>query len=154
MVKQVIDYSKYENYIRVGHTGQEDGYDEYGQIKYKCTDLQDFPTPSGLGITLHDVDKDPFTDLQGYTHRNRVRHDVYDVEFSYNVLSENDLAYILKRLDPEWIYVELIDRKTLQPKVHKMYASDKNITVWRAWKDDDGNWHENFIDHSFSLVEE
>lgn len=154
MVKEVIDYNKYENYIRVGHTGTVTGKDEWGQKIYSCSDLADFPTPSSLGITLHDVDKDPFTDLLGYTHRNRVRHDVYDVEFSYNVLSENDLQYILKRLDPEWIYVELIDKKTKQPRVHKMYASDKNITVWRTWKDSNGEWHENFIDHSFSLVEE
>lgn len=154
MTKQVIDYGKYENYIRIGHTGTETGYDEYGQITYSCSDLVNIPTPSALGITLHDVDKDPFTDLLGYTHRNRVRHDVYDIEFSYNVLSENDLSFILQRLDPEWIYVELIDKKTKTPKVHKMYASDKNISVYRCWIDENDKWHEEFVEHSFSLVEE
>lgn len=103
---QVIDFSKYENYIRVGHNGTDTG-----NHTYTCSDLQNFPTPSTIGVTLHDVDKDPFTDLDGYTHRNRVRHDVYDIEIGYSVLSDNDLAYILNRISPEWIYIELIDKK-------------------------------------------
>ena len=35
---EAVDYNKYENYIRVGNSPQT---------------LQDFPTPSSLGITLH-----------------------------------------------------------------------------------------------------
>ena len=107
-----VDFNKYESYIRVGHTGYENGYDEYGQIVYGCSDLADFPTPSAIGRTLHDVDKDAFTDLLGYTHRNRVRHDVEDILLTYNVLSDNDESHILNRISPEWIYVELTDKKT------------------------------------------
>ena len=108
----IQNYNKYEKYIRVGHTlnpsnpgNAEDGYN--------CTDLADFPTPSVLGRALHDVDKDAFTDLEGYTHRNRVRHDVEDISLSYNVLSDADEAYILNRISPEWIYVELTDKKVM-----------------------------------------
>ena len=73
-----MDFNKYESYIRVGHTATEnkDG-------SYTCTDLEDFPTPQDLGRILHDVDKDAYTDLRGYTHRNRVRHDVEDIALSY-----------------------------------------------------------------------
>ena len=60
----LVNYNKYENYIRIGSS---------------ANNLQDFPTPTGLGRTLHDVDKDAFTDLLGYNHRNRVRHDVEDL---------------------------------------------------------------------------
>ncbi len=154
MEREEINYNKYENYIRVGHTGQEIGYDDYGQVMYSCSDLQDFPTPSTLGVTLRDVDKDPFTDLGGYTHRNRVRHDVYELEIGYNVLSNDDENYILNRISPEWIYVELIDKKTKQKRVHKMYASDKAWDTWMIWKDKDGNWCELNQAFSFSLVEE
>ena len=80
-----MNFNKYENYIRVGH--KADG-----------SDLENFPTPSALGTTLHDLDKDPFTDLEGYTHRNRVRNDVLDIEISYEVLSDDDIAYILNRI--------------------------------------------------------
>lgn len=146
---QVIDFSKYENYIRVGHNGVD-----LGNHTYSCSDLQDFPTPSTLGVTLHDVDKDPFTDLEGYTHRNRVRHDVYDIEIGYSILSDNDLAYILNRISPEWIYMELIDKKTLQRSVHKVYASDKNFNAFRVVKDTNNNWRTLEQAFSVSFVEE
>lgn len=145
-----MDYNKYEKYIRVGHTAIEnpDG-------SYTCTDLQDFPTPSAIGRTLHDVDKDAFTDLQGYTHRNRVRHDVEELELSYSILSDNDISYILNRISPEWIYVELIDKKTQQKKICKMYASDKAWDLFKVWIDpSDNTWHEEQIEFSFSLVEQ
>ena len=146
---EVIDFNKYENYIRVGHVGVD-----LGNHNYSCSDLQDFPTPSTLGRVLHDVDKDPFTDLQGYTHRNRVRHDVEDITVGYNILSDNDIAYILNRISPEWIYVELIDKKTQQKKVHKMYASDKEWNTFRVFKDTNNNWCSIESEFSFSLVEE
>ena len=143
-----LDYNKYENYVRVGHNGTQGA-----NHTYTCSDLQDFPTPSAIGWALHDVDKDAFTDLQGYTHRNRVRHDVYDIQFDYNVMSDNDLQYILNRISPAWIYIELIDKKTGQPSVHKMYASDKTFDTFRIWKEN-GEWKEEDIDFSVSFVEE
>ena len=136
---EVTDYAKYENYIRIGNT---------------TSSLQNFPTPSSIRVTLHDVDKDAFTDLQGYTHRNRVRHDVYDIEIGYSILSDNDLAYILNAISNEWIYIELIDKKTKQPSVHKVYASDKQFDTFRVVKDDNNNWRT--IEEAFtvSFVEE
>ena len=118
-----MNFNKYENYIRVGH--KADG-----------SDLENFPTPSALGTTLHDLDKDPFTDLEGYTHRNRVRNDVLDIEISYEVLSDDDIAYILNRISPVWIYIELINKKTKQRSLHKMYASDKSFNTFKVWKDE------------------
>lgn len=135
----VVDYNKYENYIRVGSSPQS---------------LQNFPTPSSIGVTLHDVDKDAFTDLQGYTHRNRVRHDVYDIQIGYNILSDNDLAFILNAISPQWVYVELIDKKTKQASVHKMYASDKAFNTFRVVKDSNNNWRTIEQAFSVSLVEE
>ncbi len=136
---QVVDYAKYENYIRVGSSPSS---------------LKNFPTPSSIRTTLHDVDKDAFTDLKGYTHRNRVRHDVYDLEIGYSILSDNDLAYILNAISPQWFYVELIDKKTKQKSVHKMYASDKQFDTFRVIKDSNNNWRA--IEEAFtvSFVEE
>lgn len=131
---QVVDYAKYENYIRVGSSPSS---------------LQNFPTPSTLGVTLHDVDKDPFTDLKGYTHRNRIRHDVYDIELGYSILSDNDLAYILNAISPEWFYVELTDKKTKRRSVHKMYASDKQFNAFKVVKDQNNNWRT--IEEAFTV---
>lgn len=136
---EITNYNKYENYIRVGNSPSS---------------LADFPTPSTLNITLHDVDKDAYTDLQGYTHRNRVRHDVYDIQIGYNVLSDEDEAFILNALSNEWVYIELKDKKTLQRSVHKVYASDKASNVMRVIKDDNNNWHAINQAFSVTLVEE
>lgn len=139
MAKEKVNYNKYENYIRVGTSPQT---------------LQDFPTPSSIGYLLADVDKDPFTDLQGYTHRNRVRHDVLSLELGYNILSDEDLAFILNTISNAWVYVEVKDKKTLQRSVHKMYASDKQFGAFRAWQDEDENWQEEEQEFTVTMVEE
>lgn len=136
---EVVNYNKYETYIKVGNTPQS---------------LAAFPTPSTLAVTLHDVDKDAFTDLQGYTHRNRVRHDVYDIELGYNVLSDADLAFILNALSNEWVYIELKDLKTGNRSVHKVYASDKTKDTMRVFQDSQNNWHAINQAFTVTLVEE
>ena len=145
----VMNYNKYESYIRIGHTATQDS-----SGNWICTDLADFPTPSGFGRALHDVDVDAYTDLEGYTQRNRVRHDVEDVALSYSILSDEDEAYILNRISPDWIYVELMDKKTRQKKVHRMYASDKEWDTFRIFIDENNIWHTEDIEFGFSLVEQ
>ena len=136
----LVNYNKYENYIRIGSS---------------ANNLQNFPTPTGLGRTLHDVDKDAFTDLLGYAHRNRVRHDVEDLTLTYEVLSDDDEAFILNAISPEWVYVELIDKKTKQKKVHKMYAGDKQWdTYYVVYDSETGKWKEITTAFSFTLTEE
>ena len=139
MAKTLVNYNKYENYIRVGSS---------------ANNLQNFPTPATLHRTLHDVDKDAFTDLQGYTHRNRVRHDVEDIEVSFPVLSVQDRATILNMISPTWIYVELVDAKTQQKKVVKMYASDKEWDTFIIFKDANNNWQTEDVDLTFTLIQE
>jgi len=138
-VRNVYNYNKYETFIRVGNSANS---------------LADFPTPSSIGYLLADVDKDPFTDLQGYTHRNRVRHDVLSLNLAYNVLSEDDLSFILNAISPVWIYVQVKDKKTQQTSVHKMYASDKEFNSFRVWQDDNNVWHEEHTDLTVTLVEQ
>ena len=135
------DFNKYESYIRIGH--KEDG-----------SDLADFPTPTSISRGLRDVDLDAFTDLRGYTQRNRIRHDVEQITLGYSILSPDDESYILNRIDPAWIYVELTDKKTKQKKVHKMYASDKEWNVRWAMKDENGYWYEQDMDFSVTLTEQ
>lgn len=141
MARIKMDFNKYEDYIRIGH--QADG-----------SDLADFPTPSAIGRSLKDVDLDAYTDLRGYTQRNRIRHDVEQITLGYNVLSPDDEAYILNRISPVWIYVELTDKKTKQKSLHKMYASDKDWNVKWAMKNSDGSWYEQDVDFEVTLTEQ
>ena len=135
---ELINYNKYENYIKVGSSPNN---------------LVSFPTPSSIGYTLSDVDKDPFTDLEGYTHRNRVRHDVLSLQVSFSVLSENDISFILNAISPVWFYVQIKDKKTQQLSTHKMYASDKQFNVLRIIEDENG-FHEINNDFQVTFVEE
>ncbi len=133
-----MSYRKNETYIRVGSSKNN---------------LQPFPTPSEFKRTLSDVDKDPFTDLKGYTHRNRVRHDVEHFTLSYNVLSDDDLKYILKAISPVWFYCEITNLKTGSKSVHKMYASDKQWDTFRV-EYKNGKWREIETAFTVSFVEE
>ena len=135
------DFNKYESYIRIGH--KEDG-----------SDLADFPTPSSVNRGLRDVDLDAYTDLRGYTQRNRIRHDVEQITLGYAVLSPDDESYILNRISPVWVYVELTDKKTKKKKIHKMYASDKEWNVKWAMQNEDGSWYEQDIEFSVTLTEQ
>lgn len=133
------NYNKYENYIRAGSSPNN---------------LSPFPTPSSVGYSLKDEDLDPFTDLKGYTHRNRVRHDVLQLEIGFNALGEDDIAFILNTISPEWFYIELKDKKTKQRKTYKVYASDKDFNVFRVIKDSQGNFNEIFQEFSVTLTEQ
>lgn len=148
MKEMIINNTKYNSFIRVGHTATG------SYPNYVCTDLEDFPVPTSMSRRLHDVDVDAYTDLRGFTHRNRQRHDVEDFDLGYSILNDEDEAYILNRISPEWIYVELTNKKTGEKTVHKMYASDKQWNVYNAWVDEDGVWHEANTEFAFSLVEE
>ena len=137
-----LDFNKYESYIRIAHNA--DG-----------SDLANFPTPSALGRALRDVDLDAYTDLRGYTQRNRIRHDVEQITLSYNVLSPNDERYILNRISPVWVYVELTDKKTGQKTLHKMYASDKEWNVHKVQYDETTNsWYEQDAEFEVTLTEQ
>ena len=134
MIKYIKNYAKYEDYIRIGHTATE-SVGENNERIYNCTDLEDFPTPSSMSPTYHDVDVDPVTDLEGYTSRNRVRSDVNDYELGWNYLSDDDLAYILTRIKPQWIYVELIDKHKRDDVTDtngyiKYINNNQNDTCW------------------------
>lgn len=144
----IINNTKYDSFIRIGHTATG----SYGN--YVCTDLEDFPVPTSMTRRLHDTDLDAFTDLDGFTHRNRVRHDVEDFDLGYAILNDEDERYILNRISPAWVYVELTNKKTGKKSIHKMYASDKEQNVYHAWKDENGDWQEANEAFSFSLVEE
>ena len=137
-----VDYNKYESYIRVAHNSD-------------YSDAANFPTPSAIGRGLRDVDLDAYTDLQGYTQRNRVRNNVEQIRLDYNILSPTDESYILNRINPEWIYVELTDKLTGNKAWHKMYASDKEWSVHRVQYDTvNSKWYEEDITFSVTLTEQ
>jgi len=146
----VINNCKYENYIRISHTATG----SYGNYVVQQNDWHSLPTPTMMKRRLQDVDKDAYTDLRGFTHRNRVRHDVEDFDIGWSILNDDDEAIILNLISPQWIYVELIDKKTKTKSIHKMYASTKEWNTYDIWYDSTTGWHEANTDFKFSLTEE
>ena len=139
-----------ENYIRVSHTATG----SYGNYVVDENDWINFPTPSEMPYTLNDVDKDPFTDLTGFTHRNRVRIDVLTFDLNYNYLNDDTQAYVLQVIEPEWFYVEIINPKTKSKQIKKVYASSKKTNVRVVRKDENDNYYNDYIDFQVTLVEE
>lgn len=139
-----------EKYIRISHTATG----EYGKYVVAEKDWITFPTPSEMPYTLNDVDKDPFTDLSGFTHRNRVRIDVLTFDLIYKYMNEDTQAYILQAIEPEWFYVEIIHPKKKTRTIHKMYASSKGTNVMRVTQDENGNYINEYVDFQVTLVEE
>lgn len=139
-----------EKYIRVSHRATGSA----GNYVVNPSDWVNFPTPSDMPYTLNDVDKDPFTDLQGYTHRNRVRTDVLTVDLNYNYLNEDEIAYVLQTISPEWFYIEIIHPKTNQRSIHKVYASSKSVSVRTVKQDSNQNYHNDYVSFGVTLVEQ
>lgn len=112
------------------------------------------PTPSEMPYTLNDVDKDPFTDLIGFTHRNRVRVDVITFDCNYSYLNDDTQAYVLQVIEPEWFYCEIINPKTKVKEIHKCYASSKKVDVRLVKRDERGNLYNDYAAFQVTMVEE
>ena len=139
-----------DNYIRVSHTATGD----YGNYVVNENDWINFPTPSSMPYTLNDVDKDPFTDLIGFTHRNRVRTDVLTFDCNYNYLDDDTQAYVLQVIEPEWFFVEIINPKTKVKEIHKVYCSSKKTNVRLVREDANHNLYNDYVDFQVTMVEE
>lgn len=146
----VVNNTKYESYMRISHyaTGT------FGNYQVNENDWHNCPVPTSMQRRLHDVDVDAYTDLEGFTHRNRKRQDVDDFDLGYAILNDSDEQTLLNLISPEWFYVELIEKKTRQRVIKKMYASDKIWDVYSIEQDENGNWYEVNTDFSVSFVEE
>ncbi len=148
-----VDTSKVkylENYIRISHNATGD----FGNYVVADEDWINFPTPSEMPYTLNDVDKDPFTDLLGFTHRNRVRTDVITFDCNYNYLDEDTQAYVLQVIEPEWFYAEIINPKTKQKEIKKVYASSKKTNVRIVKENGNGEFYNDYVDFQVTMVEE
>ena len=66
--KTIINDTKYSSHIRISHSATG----SYGNYVVNENDWHDFLVPTSMHRALHDVDRDAFTDLLGFTHRNRV----------------------------------------------------------------------------------
>lgn len=95
-----------------------------------------FPYTPEHDASQEDVDRDAYTNLDGYTIRNRVRHDVKTLTFNIPSMTGAELHTLLQLRSPVWFQASFFDEsewavvtKTMycsSPKYHKLYIDKTN----------------------------
>ena len=111
-----------------------------------------FPYVSvGVKEGLRDVDLDAYTNLEGYTVRNRVREDVRTLDFSFDNMEGRELHTLLNLVKKEWFNVTFFDEKDWAMVTKKMYCSDKTYQKYYMADNPDENLYQNV---AFGFVEQ
>lgn len=74
-------------------------------------------------MAQNDVDLDPYTNLKGYTIRNRVRHDVKSIDFNVSEMNGAELHKLLELRSPVWFNCTFFDESAWDFVTVKMYCS-------------------------------
>lgn len=77
-------------------------------------------------VGANDVDLDSYTNLDGYTIRNRVRHDVATLEFEVQTMYGDELHNLMERTKNVWLDCYFFYESNWDFAVKKMY---RNATV-------------------------
>ena len=117
----------------------------YKKFPYKVDGINTLPE---YDTSANDVDLDAYTNLEGYTIRNRVRHDVVTLEFNVTTMSGQEL-HDLKDMttnvwldclffyEMDWGFVSKKMYRNATVKFHKYYVdeTDPNKNIYQ-----DVNW--------------
>lgn len=82
-----------------------------------------FPYTPVHDAGLNDVDLDAYTNLKGYTIRNRVRHDVHTLDFNIPVLTGVEMKKLMAMRSPVWFQCSFWDESSWSMVTKKMYCS-------------------------------
>jgi len=115
--------------------------------------------PNGINDTLpeheagqNDVDLDAYTNTQGKTIRNRVRHDVKTRDFTVTEMNGEEMKRLMELRDPEWFWVTFFDEAEWDFVTKKMYCSSPKYHIYYA--DEDNPLLNMYTNISFGFVEE
>lgn len=103
--------------------------------------------------TLNDVDLDAYTNLDGYTIRNRVRHNVITLDFSVPEMSGEELHNLLSYTDGVWFDAYFWNETDWAFASKKMYRS--GTISYHRYKIDKSNPNNNiYTDVRFTFIQE
>lgn len=113
----------------------------YQEFPYEVGGVNTLPEHDGAA---NDVDLDAYTNTEGYTIRNRVRHDVATLEFNVPTMSGKELHEFFDRTtnvwldcyffyEPEWKFVSKKMYRSATVKYHKYFVdkSDPNNNIYQ-----------------------
>lgn len=100
----------------------------------------------------NDLDKDSYTNLEGYTVRNRIRHDVKTLDFNITTMSGLELKKLLEMRNDVWFECTFFDESEWKIVTKKMYCSSPKYDKYYLHPTDPSkNIYQNI---SFGFVEE
>lgn len=137
------DYTKL--YIRPW--GSSESFQEF---PYKINGVNTLPEHD---VGANDVDLDSYTNLAGYTIRNRVRHDVATLEFKVSVMTGEELHNLLNMTSNVWLECRFFYEPSWSFVNKKMY---RNASVsYHKYLVDSSNPNNNiYTDVNWGFVEE
>ena len=111
-----------------------------------------FPWTPEMDAGQEDVDRDAYTNLEGYTIRNRVRHDVKTLEFNIPYMSGSELHSLLALRDSVWFNCSFFDEMAWDMITVKMYCSSPKYHKTYIDKTNPNN--NIYTDIQFSFIQE
>lgn len=137
------DYTKL--YIRPW--GSSEAFQEF---PYQINGVNTLPEHD---VGANDVDLDSYTNLEGYTIRNRVRHDVATLEFKVPVMTGEELHNLLNMTSDVWLECRFFYEPSWSFVNKKMY---RNASVsYHKYLVDSLNPNNNiYTDVNWGFVEE
>ena len=84
----------------------------------------------------NDVDLDAYTNLEGKTIRNRVRHDVKTLDFNIQSMTGEEMKKLMEMRHPVWFNCTFFDESEWKIVTKKMYCSSPKYTKYYIDKND------------------
>lgn len=84
----------------------------------------------------NDVDLDAYTNLEGKTIRNRVRHDVKTLDFNIESMTGEEMKKLMEMRHPVWFQCTFFDETEWKIVTKKMYCSSPKYTKYYIDKND------------------
>ena len=90
----------------------------------------EFPYTPVHDAGQNDVDLDAYTNLAGYTIRNRVRHDVKTLDFNIPTMTGAEMKALMTMRTPVWFNCTFFDEAEWKMVTKKMYCSSPKYTKY------------------------
>ena len=110
------------------------------------------PYCSSYKVTLTDTDLDSGRNINAIMVRNRVRANMYKLEFSYSLTEDDDGQAMLKAITPESFPVTFYSPYTQSRVTKTMYAGDKTME-WVLVRGDNGDFDLKLQSLAFNFIE-
>ena len=112
----------------------------------------EFPYTPVHDAGQNDVDLDAYTNLAGYTIRDRVRHDVKTLDFNIPTMTGTEMKALMAMRTPVWFDCTFFDEAEWKMVTKKMYSSSPKYT--KFYLDPVDPLKNIYTDVQFGFVEE